>query len=117
MNTCKFCGESSPNMINDICIDCLADKLDEIGEVSFEILKSGMQSSIKFVDLRASDIGWEFALFNIKMNRFITIYDKSAWNCFSDLMTDVRSEVKDFCQDPEDAIKFYAKQCPDWVIP
>lgn len=34
MNTCKFCGESSPNMINDICIDCLADKLGDIVEMT-----------------------------------------------------------------------------------
>lgn len=116
MNKCKFCGESSPNIIGDICVDCLADKLGEISEASFEILKHGMQSNIKFVDLRASDIGWKFALFNTKTNRFITIYDKNAWNYFSDLMTDVRSEAKDFCQDPGDIIRFYAKQRPDWVI-
>lgn len=115
MNKCKICCEGSPNIVNDACIDCLADKIGDIVAASPEIAELARSQHIKFIDVRDQGTGWEFALFNTITNRFITIYGKGAWNCFLDLAADMRSESEDCCQDPADAIKSCVDRCPDWV--
>jgi len=116
MNRCKYCGECSPNILDDVCVECLADKMGEVVELIPKFSREAIKSDIEFIDLRNQNTGFNFALFNKKTDRFITVYGKSAWACFFDLAMDLRFEVEDLCQDPRESIGFYAKQCPDWVI-
>ena len=71
--------------------------------------------SIVYVDLCGQGTGWNFAFFNTKTNRFVEIYGKSAWNVFTDLANDLRSEAHDFCSDPDEIIRRYYRLCPDSV--
>jgi len=116
MNTCKICGESPPDMINDICIGCLAARWGDILAASDKIMKKKTQDSVTFVDLRNQGTGWNFALFNKNTNKFTAVYGKCVWCCFSDLELDIRSESDDFCQDPMVVIDWYKERCPGWVM-
>lgn len=113
MNKCKFCGESSPNIIGDICVDCLANLWGDIIEMSENLIRDAMQNNIKFVDIRGQDIGWNFALFDGNTESFITINNRSVWNYFLDLEASILADADG--RDPTDIIKLYAEKRPDWV--
>ena len=70
---------------------------------------------IKCIDLRGQGTGWNFGFFNTERNQFVEIYGKSAWNTFSDLADDLRSQAYIHYYDPGDSVRQYFRLCPDWV--
>ena len=116
MDKCKYCGERSPNIVNDACVGCLADRCGDIVEMTPEALKRALRSDIKFVELQDQGVGYAFALFNMDTEKFVIINDKSVWNCFLTLALDIRYELDGSGQNPGETIEFYVKLCPDWVL-
>lgn len=107
-------------MVGGICVDCLVDSWNSIIEISPMIApepdRDEIESSIKFVDLRGSDVEYNFAFFNIRIHRFISMSDRVAWYSFVDFSESVWDENIDMCCNPRPVINSYAKLCPEWVF-
>jgi hypothetical protein len=107
MVKCKICGKKSSPIIGDICVDCLADVWGDIVEMT-------PMTPIKFIDLRDSDVEYNFAFFDIIKHSFVTMNGKSAWYSFDDLADDIMSVAYAY-YNPGDRIRQYYRSCPDWV--
>ena len=111
MNKCDTCKRVCDNVINGMCVDCLADKWGDIVEAPIK-----RNNMIKFIDLRDSDVEYNFAFFNIRTHKFVTVSDRVAWYSFDDLGAGIRDECNDMYSDTGVVMRSYAKLCPEWVF-
>ena len=104
---CKICGSVSDNEVNDMCVDCLAERCGDIVE--------GNYGKIVFIDLRSYSMSGNFAFFDVLEGRFEIVFNRSTWDTFHDFERCV--DKASYFINHSAEIARHRAVCPSWLVP